>query len=96
MSQLLSTGSFENLSFPNMNNYPLNQVVEDALQIPDNNENGFVLECDLGSPAKIKQKTENFPFYPYQTEVNPNLFNEYIKSVKQAIYKPTTQLVCFN
>ena len=55
MSQLLLTGNFEKFLFPD--NYSQEQVVEDLLQIPDDNEYGFFIECDLEYPVKIKEKT---------------------------------------
>ena len=56
MSQYLSTGNFEKLLFPD--NYSQQQVVEDLLEIPDDNEYGFFKECDLEYPVENKkQKT---------------------------------------
>ena len=52
------------------------------------------LECDLEYPAEIKEKTENFPFSPYQTKADPELFTTYMNSVKQPNYKPTEILMC--
>ena len=72
MSQPLPKGEFEKLSFPG--EYEHDQIVEDSLQNRDNNEKGFFIECDLEYPAEIKQKTENFPLCPYQTEANPSFF----------------------
>ena len=43
----------------------LEQLVEDLLQIPDDNEYGYFIECDLENPVEIKEKTKNFPFCPY-------------------------------
>ena len=61
MSQYLPTGEFEILPLNPCNytdNYNLEQLVEDLLQIPDDNEYGFFIECDLEYPAEIKkQKT---------------------------------------
>ena len=68
MSQILPTGEFENLSFPN--NFPLSEVIEDLLHTPDDNEYGFLIECDSQYPAEIKQFTKNFPLCPYQVEAN--------------------------
>ena len=65
MSQYLPTGEFEILPLNPCNytdNYNLEQLVEDLLQIPDDNEYGFFIECDLEYPAEIKEKTKNFPF----------------------------------
>ena len=92
MSQPLPTGEFEQLLFPD--NYSQEQVEKVLSEIPDDNEYGFVIECDLDYPAEIKEKTENFPFCPYQLKADPNLFSEYMNSVKQPNYKPTEKLVC--
>ena len=78
MSQYLPTGEFEILPLNPCNytdNYNLEQLVEDLLQILDDNEYGFFIECDLEYPAEIKEKTKNFPFCPYQTKADPNLFS---------------------
>ena len=73
-------------------NYSQEQVVEDLSEIPDDNEYGFFIECDLEYPPEIKEKTENFPLSPYQTKADPNLFSDYMNSVKQLNYKPTLKL----
>ena len=52
MSQYLSTGNFEKLLFPD--NYSQEQVVEDLLEIPGDNEYGFFIECDLEYPVENK------------------------------------------
>ena len=65
MSQYLPTGEFEILPLNPCNytdNYNLEQLVEDLLQIPDDNEYGVFIECDLEYPAEIEEKTKNFPF----------------------------------
>ena len=93
MSQCLPTGEFEKLPL-NPCNYILEQLVEDLLQIPDDNEYGFFIECDLLYPAEIKEKTKNFPFCPYQTKADPNLFSGYMNNVNQPNYKPTSKLMC--
>ena len=57
MSQPLPTGKFEKLSFIPKNytdDYNLEQLVEDLVQIPDDKENGFFIKCDLEKPAEIK------------------------------------------
>ena len=54
MSQYLPTGELEILPL-NPCNYNLEQLVEDLLQIPDDNEYGFFIECDLEYPAEIKK-----------------------------------------
>ena len=92
MSQYLPTGEFKKLQLPE--NYSQDQLVEDLLQIPDDNEYGFFIECDLEYPAEIKEKTKNFPFCPYQTKADPNLFSAYMNNVNQPNYKPTSKLIC--
>ena len=92
MSQYLPIGEFGKLNFPE--EYELEQIVEDLRFIPDDNEYGFFIECDLLYPAEIKEKTKNFPFCPYQTKADPNLFSGYMNSVNQPSYKPTSKLMC--
>ena len=92
MSQYLPTGELEKLQLPE--NYSQDQLVEDLLQIPDDNEYGFFIECDLEYPVEFKEKTKNFPFCPYQTKADPNLFSGYMNNVNQPNYKPTPQLLC--
>ena len=60
MSQCLPIGEFEKLSFPE--EYELEQIVEDLLQKPDDNEYGYFIECDLEYPVEIKEKTKTFLF----------------------------------
>ena len=74
MNQPLPTGKFEQHFFPD--NYSQEQVVEDLSEIPNDNEFGFFIECDLEYPAEIEEKTENFPLCLYQTKADPNLFSD--------------------
>ena len=60
MSQYLPTGEFKKLQLPE--NFSQDQLVEDLLQIPDDNEYGYFIECDLEYPVEINEKTKNFPF----------------------------------
>ena len=68
--------------------------MEDLLQVPDDNESGFFIECDMLYPAEIEEKTKNFPLSPYQTKTDPELFSEFMNSVNQLNYIPTQKLVC--
>ena len=52
MSQYLPTGEFKKLQLPE--NYSQDQLVENLLQIPDDNEYGYFIECDLEYPVEIK------------------------------------------
>ena len=45
-----------------LENYSQDQLVEDLLQIPDYNEYGYFIECDLEYPVEIKEKTKTFLF----------------------------------
>ena len=92
MSQYHPTGELEKVSFPNK--YPLPEVVEELLQIPDKNKFGYSIECDLEYIAETRQINENSPLCPYQVEVNCGLFSNHMNSIKQSIYKPTQNLVC--
>ena len=62
MSQFLPTGEFENISFLNI--YQLDQIVEDFLQIPDDNEYSFFIECDIEYPVENKEKTKKLFIVP--------------------------------
>ena len=103
MSQYLPTGDFKKMrSFANLccgeamqyDSALMNEIKEDILNTPDDNEYGYFIECDLEYPADIKEKTENFPLCPYQTKADPECFSEYMNSVKQPNYKPTEKLMC--
>ena len=86
MSQYLPT-SEEKLQLPEKYGEvtQLEQIVEDLRFIPDNNEFGYFIECDLEYPVEIKEKTENFPLCPYQTKADSNLFSGYMNSVNNPI-----------
>ena len=98
MSQYLPTGDFKKMQncheAMQYDSTLMNEITEDILNTPDDNEFGYFIECDLEYPAEIKEKTENFPLCPYQTKADPNLFSEYMNSVKQSNYKPTEKLMC--
>ena len=103
MSQYLPTGDFKKMNIccgeasreaMQYDSTLMNEIKEDILNTPDDNEFGYFIECDLEYPAEIKEKTENFPLCPYQTKADPNLFSEYMNSVKQPNYKPTEKLMC--
>ena len=96
MSQYLPTGHFKKMqSFKcDVDELLIEEIKEDILNTPDDNEFGYFIECDLEYPAEIKEKTENFPLCPYQTKADPELFTTYMNSVKQPNYKPTEKLMC--
>ena len=95
MSQYLPTGDFKKMKFlENDDSVQCDEIKEDIINTPDDNEYGYFTECDLESPAEIKEKTENFPLCPYQTKAAPNLFSFYMNSEKQLDYKPTFKVMC--
>ena len=100
MSHYLPTGEFKKLPLnlctedQQSCNFILEELVEDLLQLPDDNEHGFFIECDLKYNVKIKEKTNNYPFCPYQTKADPHSFTLYMNSVNQPNYKPTSKPLC--
>ena len=95
MSQYLPTGDFKKIKLCcEYDSVLMNEIKEDIFNTPDDNEYGFFIECDLEYPVEIKEKTKNFPFCPYQTKADPNLFSGYMNSVNQPNYKPTSKLMC--
>ena len=95
MSQYLPTGDLKKIKFGcEHDSVLMNEIKEDILSTPDDNEYGYFIECDLEYPVEIKEKTENIPLCPYQTKADPNLFSDYMNSVKQTNYKPTPKLMC--
>ena len=91
MSQPLPRGDFENLD---NSHFTTQEIIEDLIIIPDDNESEFFIEGDLKYPVEIKEKTKEFSLCPYQTKADPEIFTTYIKSVKQPIDKPTNKLMC--
>ena len=71
-----------------------NIELEDILNTPDDNHNGFFIEVDLIYPDNIKQKTKNFPFAPENRKKIPDNFNDYMKEIKPDIYTSTKKLIC--
>ena len=90
MIQLLPSGDFEKLD---TSQFTRQEIIEDLLMIPDDNECGFIIECDLEYTVEIKEKTENFPLSPYQTKADSELFTSYMNNVNQPNYKPTSKLM---
>ena len=57
MSHYLPTGDFHEIKVTKSN-------LKTILRTPDNNEHGFLLECDLEYPSSIHKKKQNtFHFY---------------------------------
>ena len=64
------------------------------LNTPDDYEIGYFLEVDLKYPDNIKEKTKYFPFCPENKKINPNKYNEYMKSIKPENYTKSKKLIC--
>ena len=64
------------------------------LNTPDDTEIGYFLEVDLKYDDNIKQKTKYFPFCPENKKLNPNKYNEYMKSIKPENYTKSKKLIC--
>ena len=95
MSQYLPTGDFKKIKLCcEYDSVLMNEIKEDIFNTPDDNEYGYFVECNLEYPAEIKEKTKNFPFCPYQTKADPNLFSGYMNNINQPNYKPTSKLMC--
>ena len=96
MSQYLPTGDLKKMRSGHetmqYDSTLMNEIKEEILNTPDDNEFGYFIEYDLEYPAEIKEKTENFPLCPYQTKADPNLFSEYMNSVKQPNYNQPRNL----
>ena len=95
MSQYLPTGDFKKIKLCcEYDSVLMNEIKEDIFNTPDDNEFEYFIECNLEYPAEIKEKTKNFPFCPYQTKADPNLFSGYMNNINQPNYKPTSKLMC--
>ena len=57
MSQFLPTGVFRGIKVTRSS-------LKTILRTPDNDEHGFLIECDLEYPSSIHKKTKYFPFLP--------------------------------
>ena len=67
MSQLLP---YKDLEFSDIS-------LEDVLNTPDDNEEGYILEIDLHVPYEIHDKLKEFPVCPEIIAPNPEMFSDY-------------------
>ena len=68
--------------------------LDKILNTPVDSEIGYFLEVDLKNPDDIKQKTKHFPFFPENKKIDPNKYNEYMKSIKPQNYTKSKKLIC--
>ena len=85
MSQYLPTGDFREIKVTRSN-------LKTILRTPDNDEHGFLKECDLEYPSSIHEKTKHFPFLPEKKTIKVEGFSPYITTNKPKKYKPTEKL----
>ena len=86
MSQYLPTGDFHEIKVTRSN-------LKTILRTPDNDEHGFLIECDLEYPSNVHEKTKYFPFLPEQKTVKIEDFSPYMTTNKPKKYKPTEKLI---
>ena len=63
------------------------------LRTPDNDEHGFLIECDLEYPSSIHEKTKHFPFLPEKKTIKVDDFSPHMTTNKPEKYKPTENLI---
>ena len=86
MSQFLPTGDFREIKVTRSN-------IKSILRTPDDDEHGFLKECDLEYPNSIHEKTKYFPFLPEKKIVKVEDFSPYMMTNKPEKYKPTEKLI---
>ena len=79
---------FDEIKFDN------NVTLEDILNTLDDSDIGYFVEVDLKYPDNIKEKTKIFPFAPVNKKINPDDFNDYMKTIKPDTYIQTKKLIC--
>ena len=68
--------------------------LEEILNTPNDSDIGYFIEAHLNNPDKIKAKTKNFPFSHVNKKIDPDIFKDYMKTIKPATYKQTKKLIC--
>ena len=86
MSQYLPIGDFHEIKVTR-------SCLKTILRTPDNDEHGFLKECDLEYPNNLHEKTKYFPFLPETKTVKLEDFSPYLKTNKPEKYKPTEKLI---
>ena len=86
MSQYLPTGDFREIEVTRSS-------VKRILRTPDNDERGFLEECDLEYPSSIHEITKYFPFLPDKKTIKIENFSPYMTINKPEKYKPTEKLI---
>ena len=67
--------------------------LEDISNTSDDSDIGYFVEVDLKYSDNIKEKTKNIPFAPVNKKINPDDFNDYMKTSKPDTYTQTSKLI---
>ena len=86
MSQCLPAGEFREIKVTKSS-------VKTILTTPDNDGNGFLIECDIEYPSSIHEKTKHFPFLPEKKPIKVEDFSPYMMINKPEKYKPTEKMI---
>ena len=57
--------------------------IENILDTPDNNDIGYIIECDLEYPAEIHDKLKEFPPCPENLAPTKEMLSEYQKQIAE-------------
>ena len=68
--------------------------LEEILNNPDENNNGYSVEVDIKYPDEIKEKTKNFPFCPENKFIPNDVFSKNVKGMKLDKYIQNKKWVC--
>ena len=86
MSQYLTTGDFREIKVTR-------NSLKTILGTSDNDEHGFLIECNLEYPSSIHEKTKFFPFLPDRKTNKVDDFSPYMINNKPEKNKPTEKLI---
>ena len=75
MSQYLRTGDFREIK-------ATRSSLKTILRTPDNDDHGFLIECNLEDPSSIHEKTKYFPFLPDKKTIKVDDFSNYMTTNK--------------
>ena len=86
VSQYLPTGVFREIKLTRSS-------LKTILRTPDNDEHGFLIECDSEYPSSVHEKPKFFPFLPDKKTIKVDDFSPYMMNNKPEKYKPTEELI---
>ena len=86
MSQYLATGNFREIEVTRSS-------LKRILRTPENDEHGFLKECDSEYTSSIHEKTKYFPFLPDKKTIKVDIFSPYMMINKPEKSKPTEKLI---